>query len=86
MQLWKEGASIYKASKLTGVPKNMIRDRTCGLVSLKCSRSGRASLFTKDEEEKIVAHIKATATFGYGYSRAQLINLITDIALFLKKE
>ena len=85
LKLWKEGVSIDKASKLTGVLKNTIRDRTCGFVDINCTKSGRAPLFTKDEEDDIVAHIKATATFGYGYSRAQLINLLTDTALYLKK-
>ena len=83
--LWKSGTTIYKAAKLTGVPKNTLRDRTAGLIDPKCHRSGFAPLFSVEEESELVAHVKETSHLGYGYTRKQFVNLISDTAVLLKK-
>ena len=31
--LWEGEMSVYKAAKLTGVPKHTLRDRTCGRIA-----------------------------------------------------
>ena len=84
-KLYQKGYSIYKAAKLSGVPKNTLRDRTAGLVSPKCIKSGTPSLFSNTEESDLVQHSKETSVLGYGYSRKQLANLISDTAIFLGK-
>ena len=81
-KLYQKGYSIYKAAKLLGVPKNTLRDRTAGLVSPKCIKSGTPSLFSNTEVSDLVQHIKETSVLGYGYSQKQLANLISDTAIF----
>ena len=81
-KLYQKGYSIYKAAKISGVPKNTLRDRAAGLVSPKCTKSGIPSLFNSTEESDLLQHIKETSVLGYGYSRKQIANLITDTAIF----
>ena len=72
---------MYKASLLTGVPKQTIRDRTRGLVDVECDSSGPSRLFTHEEEVAIVTQILETAQGCEGYTRKELQALITDFAV-----
>ena len=81
----QDGCSIYKASKLCGVPKQTIGDRLCGRVPEDCTTMGQPALFNREDEEKIVHHVIKMAKFGYGYTRSQLLYLATDMADFGKK-
>ena len=85
-QLCREGTSVYKAAKLTGVPEQTLRDRTCGHIATSVTHSGPAPLLSVEEEMALVTHVKEMASYGYGYTRAELINLATDTAVFLEKK
>ena len=39
-KLWQGGMTVYKAAKLTGVPRQTPRDRTCGHVDPYKCKSG----------------------------------------------
>jgi hypothetical protein len=67
-KLWQKSHSIYRASKETGVPKNTLRDRVAGLVKPQCQNSGKAPLFSKNEETELVNHIIECASYGFGYN------------------
>ena len=84
MKLVREGTSIYKASELTGVPQSTIGDRFIGRVA-EDAKMGCPSMFSEEEEQKLIDHVKFMSKLGYSYSRSQFINLATDMADFLKK-
>ena len=84
VSLVKEGHSIYKAAKMTGVPRQTLNDRFTGRVNDPVVFGGH-TLLSEEEERKIVEHVSTMARFGYGYSRSQLIYLATDMAAFTKK-
>ena len=84
-RLWKAGTSVYKAAKLTGVPKQTLRDRTCGKIAPSISSSGPSAIFTKSEDESLTKHIISVAMSGYGYTRFDLRCIATDLAVYLNK-
>ncbi|XP_062567747.1 uncharacterized protein LOC134229990 [Saccostrea cucullata] len=63
-----EGMSVYKAAKVCSVPESTLRDRTLGIVPIDVS-IGFTPIFNREEEEKLVAHIKYMADVGYGYNK-----------------
>ena len=58
---------MYRAARVYQVPESTLRDRTRQNVSIDCHH-GANTLFTKDEERKLVDHILYMADIGYGYS------------------
>ena len=48
-------------------------------------KSGPTTLFSKDKETLLCRHIISNAEIGYGYSRADIIRLASDMAHFLGK-
>ena len=85
-KLWQSGVSVYKAAKLTGVPKQTLRDRTCGRVEATKHSSGPDPIFSLEEEQDLTNHVISMAQFGYGYTRFDLRNIATDLAIYLKKK
>ena len=83
LALVKEGNTIYKAAKMTGVPRQTLSDRVLGHVSAEQQHSGPDKLFSMQEETKLVDHIITTARYGYGYTRLGLRKMATDTALYL---
>jgi len=79
-----QGYSIYKAAKLTGVPRTTLNDRFTGRVQ-DPTKWGGQPIFSREMEEKLVKHVTTMARFGYGYTRSQLIFLATDMSEFGKK-
>ncbi|KAL5006411.1 hypothetical protein ScPMuIL_015217, partial [Solemya velum] len=62
-----------------------LRDRILGKVDPECVTTGRSPLFSLEEEEKIVQHLKSVAQYGYGYTRSEVADIATDFALALGK-
>ena len=83
--LWEGGMSVYKAAKLTGVPKQTLRDRTCGRIAVTTFTSGTLPLFSKEEEQSLTQHVISVAMYGYGYTRFDLRCIATDMAVYLNK-
>ncbi len=46
---------------------------------------GSAPLFSEEEEARLTKHIKEIATVGYGYTRAEVINVASEYAVLLRK-
>lgn len=84
-EMTKRGVSVYKASRLCGVPESTLRDRTRQNVSIDCTRSGPGPVLGMEEEAKLCQHLKDLAAVGYGYTRAEVINLASDYAISLGK-
>ncbi|KAH3866001.1 hypothetical protein DPMN_029049 [Dreissena polymorpha] len=61
------GMTVYRAARVYQVPESTLRDRTRQNVSIDCHH-GANTLFTEDEERKLVDHIVYMADIGYGYS------------------
>ena len=81
----EDGMSIYKASKITGVPQTTLKDRKSGRIDLNCISTGHPAVFSDQEELKIKNHVIEMASMGYGYSRRELLQLSSDMAHFLGK-
>lgn len=52
------------------------------LIKLILSFLGPAPLFDQADEANLVNHLKLMASFGYGYSRAEVIDLATNYAVY----
>jgi len=59
-----KGVAVKKAAKMYGVPQQTLRDRVLGKVDPV--NSGNETLFSREEERKLVEHLKARANLGYG--------------------
>ena len=77
----KKGLSQKKAALQFNIPRQTLRDRLTGKVDPECVTTGRALIFSL-EEEKIVQHVKAMGSYGYGYTRQDVtdIHVATDYA------
>ena len=60
-----ESHSIYKAAKMTGIPRQILNERFAGKVNDSLV-SGGHTLFSEEEEKRIVEHVSTIAKFGYG--------------------
>ena len=72
---------VYRAAKLYGVPLTTLRDRVDNRISMDTTSSGPAPVLNQLEEAKLVEHIKEMAYVGYGYTRAEILNMATDYAI-----
>ena len=79
----KKGHSVYAAAKMFGIPEQTLQDHTLGKT--KKTGSGGKPLFSHKEDEDIVNHVIQMAAVGWGYSRKDLQELLTETALYLKK-
>ena len=77
---------VYRAAKLYGVPLTTLRDRVDNRISMDTTSSGPAPVLNQLEEAKLVEHIKEMAYVGYGYTRAEILNMATDYAIHLGKQ
>ncbi|XP_053392052.1 uncharacterized protein LOC128554769 [Mercenaria mercenaria] len=80
----QKGLSVYRAAREYSVPESTLRDRTCGLVALDVT-IGFDTIFSKDEEERLVNHITYMAGIGYGYSASSIKYMAKDYADSLGK-
>ncbi|XP_038064724.1 uncharacterized protein LOC119735094 [Patiria miniata] len=80
-----ENGSVGGAARRYGVPESTLRDRVLGKVDPEATRSGPAPVFSLEEENNLVDHLKKMALLGYGYSRAEVIDTATIYAVSLNK-
>ena len=78
-----EGVPVRRAAKLFNVPITTLRDRVAGRIDPE--NFAQETLFTKDEEKKLVEHIKMRSELGYGLSNCYLQRLAGEMAHDLKK-
>ncbi|CAG2196037.1 unnamed protein product [Mytilus edulis] len=76
--------SQRKAALQFNVPRQTLRDRITGKISPDCVTTGRAPVFSLEEEARIVEHVKSMASYGYGYTRQEVTDLATDFAHTIK--
>lgn len=67
------------------MPTQTLRDRVLGKVDVDNVTVGGTPLFEIDEEARLAQHIKDIATIGYGYTRAEVINLASEYAVLIGK-
>ena len=79
------GSSVRKASKQFCIPMQTLRDRTSGRIDPDCVTTGRPPMFSSEEEVKIVEHLKAVSSYGYGYTRSEVALIASDYAVQLNK-
>ncbi|XP_062615613.1 uncharacterized protein LOC134277310 [Saccostrea cucullata] len=75
--------TVYKAAKVYGVPKTTLLDRVSGTISADAVKSGPAPTLDIDQEARLVEHIKLMANYGYGYTRSEVVDLATSLAIHL---
>ena len=85
MDVIEKKISVSKAAKQYGVPEQTLRDRVKGKVAPETIKSGPSPLFSIEEEMRLVDHIKSMSQVGYGYTRAEVINLGSSYAVQLGK-
>ncbi|XP_062613890.1 uncharacterized protein LOC134275640 [Saccostrea cucullata] len=82
-QAVKGGMSVHGAAKRFQVPLTTLRDRVDGRINIDVASSGPPPLFTQEQESYIVEHVKTMSEIGYGYTRAEVLNLASDYAVDL---
>ncbi|XP_046560004.1 MFS-type transporter clz9-like [Haliotis rubra] len=81
----KDGMAIRKAARLFGIPVSTLHDRLSGKIDITCTRPGPEPLFNRQEEEKLVDHVKSMGSYGFGYTRNDVITIATDLGVSLGK-
>ncbi len=76
--------SVRRASKVFGVPDSTLRDRVLNKISPDAV-FGKAPLLTLYEEAKLADHLKTMASYGYGYTRQETVDLASDFSIQLGK-
>ena len=81
-----EGLPVYRAAKEFKVPLTTLRDRVDNRVSIDCTKTGPEPLLSQIEEAKLVKHLQDLTSVGYGYTRAEVVSMATDYAIYLGKK
>lgn len=81
----QNGISVYRASRLYGIPESTLRDRTRGNVKVD-ARPGGDTLFAEEEEKQLVEHVKYMSSIGYGYTKLNVQYLAADFAVSCDKK
>ena len=79
-----KGVAVKKAARMYGVPQQTLRDRVLGKVDPV--NSGNETLFSREEERKLVEHLKARANLGYGLTNVFTQRLAGEMAFELGKK
>jgi hypothetical protein len=74
----KKEISQRKAALQFNIPSQALRDKLTGKVHPECVTTGRAPIFSLEEEENIVQHVKTMVSYGYGYTRHDVTDIATD--------
>lgn len=77
--------AVQTAADACGVPEATLRDRVKGKVKPTIKRSGPPPILGLPEEGKLVDYFHLMSSFGYSYSRTDVINLASDYAILLGK-
>ena len=67
-KILNKNMTMYKASKVYGIPKSTLLDRVSERVGVDVVKSGPAPTLDVEQETRLVEHIKMMANFGYGYN------------------
>ena len=71
----EEGHSIRGAAKLYNVPYTTLCDRVKGRVPIHSTKPGPSPILNQTEEKKLVDHTMYMSSIGYGYTRADVMNI-----------
>ena len=81
----EDGAAIRTTATEFGVPDASLRHKLSGRVDPEATRSGPPPMFSQEEEAHFVDHLKFMSACGYGYSRAEVVDMATEYAVCLGK-
>ena len=81
----KNGKGLRESARFYGVPIETLRRRVNGSVEIDC-KPGPATIFTKEEEDKIYNYLVSMADIGYGLTREMVMHLAYILAEKLDKE
>ena len=76
----KKGMSVCSAARQFGVPESSLSSRLKRPHPLKGTRSSPLKLFTPDQEQTLIDHIKHMARIGYRFARCNIRLLAGDYA------
>jgi hypothetical protein len=79
------GKSLRGTARQYGVPLQTLGDRITGKISIDVVKSGKAPVFSLEEEARLVNHLKEIASLGYGYTRREVVDIATDFTQVLQK-
>jgi hypothetical protein len=79
-----KGFAVKKAARIYGVPQQTLRDRVLGRIDP--INFGNETLFSKEEERKLVEHLQARADLGYGLTNVFTQRLAGEMAFELGKK
>ena len=65
--------SIKGTARKFGIPEATLRDRVKGRIGVDVTKSGKDPLFTLEEERALFEHLKVMSSYGYGYSRSEVV-------------
>ena len=77
--------NVKKASRMFRVPDTTLRDRVLGKVDPETAVFGKAPVLTVTEEVMLVKHFKTMASYGYGYTRQECVDIATNFAVQIGK-
>ena len=77
--------AVRTAAKLYDIPLTTLRDRVDNRISIDVTKSGPDPLLSQLEEARLVKYLIYMSNLGYGYTRSQVMELGTDLALHLGK-
>lgn len=69
------GAPIKTTAREFGIPEASLRHKVSGRVDPEATHSGPAPTFTQLEESNFVEHLRFMSGCGYGYSRAEVVDM-----------
>ena len=74
-----------KAAQECGIRLQTLQDRAKGKTSLDTVSPGKQPLLSWQDEDRLAKHLSKMATWGYGYTIAEVLEIATDYAKTLKK-
>ena len=80
-----KGKSVYRAARDYHVKYQTLRGRVKGKVTVD-AKAGKETLFTREEEKALVAHLVYMSKIGYGYTKTDIQYIGKDYAVALEKK
>jgi len=81
----QSGAPIKTTAREYGIPEASLRHKLSGRVDPEAVHSGPQPMFSQEEEHHFAEHLKFMALCGYGYSRAEVVDMASEYAVCLGK-
>ncbi|XP_053401883.1 uncharacterized protein LOC123566337 isoform X2 [Mercenaria mercenaria] len=79
------GAPVKTTAREFGIPEASLRHKLSGRVDPEATHSGPPPMFSQEEECHFVDHLKFMSECGYGYSRAEVVDMASEYAICLGK-